>query len=414
MRPKGFLPFQFKATHPSGAKEDTTPQPPKLGRRRERSLAWAQLSHQKVRLAVAMGGIGFANVLIFMQLGFLNLFGNGATLLPESLQGDLFLVDPTSEFLGSNGFDRIRLYQAAAVAGVQDTIPIYMDTNVPWGYSSEFKSFEGRIYAFNPAKEVFRLPEVRRQQHLLTIPDSILYDRLAKPAFGPIPEEFNRKGQVSSLVNNRRIQVVGLFSLGNSFFLGGGNFLMSETTYATIRGDNALSQVGVGIVRLAPGANIAAVQAAINQNVPGVKALTHQELIAKELKFQESTAVGPIFGFGVIMGFIVGVVVVYQVLYADVSDHLAEYATLKAMGYSDLRLLMVIFQESAMLAVLGFIPGFGISLWMYSFLGGLTRLELVMTPDIAILVFTLTLVMCLLSAAIASGKLRSADPADVF
>jgi putative ABC transport system permease protein len=241
-----------------------------------------------------------------------------------------------------------------------------------------------------------------------------LYDRQAKPAFGPIPEVFNRKGQVSSLVNNRRIQVVGLFSLGNSFFLGGGNFLMSETTYASIRGDNALSQVGVGIVRLAPGANVAAVHAAINQNVPGVKALTHQELIAKELKFQESTAVGPIFGFGVIMGFIVGVVVVYQVLYADVSDHLAEYATLKAMGYSDLRLLMVIFQESAMLAVLGFIPGFGISLWMYSFLGGLTRLELIMTPDIVILVFTLTLVMCLLSAVIASGKLRSADPADVF
>jgi putative ABC transport system permease protein len=326
----------------------------------------------------------------------------------------LFLVDPTSEFLGSNGFDRIRLYQAAAVAGVQDTIPVYMDTSVPWGYSSEFKSFEGRIYAFNPGKEVFRLPEVRRQQHLLTIPDSILYDRQAKPAFGPIPEAFNNKGQVSSLVNNRRVQVVGLFSLGNSFFLGGGNFLMSETTYATLKGDNALSQVGVGIVRLAPGANVAAVQAAINQNVPGVKALTHQDLIAKELKFQESTAVGPIFGFGVIMGFIVGVVVVYQVLYADVSDHLAEYATLKAMGYSDLRLLMVIFQESAMLAVLGFIPGFGISLWMYGFLGGLTRLELIMTPDIAILVFTLTLVMCLLSAAIASGKLRSADPADVF
>jgi putative ABC transport system permease protein len=385
-----------------------------LSRRRERPLAWAQLSHQKVRLAVAMGGIAFANVLIFMQLGFLNLFGNGATLLPESLQGDLFLVDPTSEFLGSNGFDRIRLYQAAAVAGVQDTIPVYMDTNVPWGYSSEFKSFEGRIYAFNPSKEVFRLPEVRRQQHLLTIPNSILFDRLAKPAFGPIPEEFNRRGQVDSLVNNRRIAVVGLFSLGNSFFLGGGNFLMNETTYATIKGDEALAQVGVGIVQLEPGANLAAVQAAINQLVPGVKALTHQELIAKELKFQESTAVGPIFGFGVIMGFIVGVVVVYQVLYADVSDHLAEYATLKAMGYSDVRLLMVIFQESAMLAVLGFIPGFGISLWMYGFLGGLTRLELIMTPDIAILVFTLTLVMCLLSAAIASGKLRSADPADVF
>jgi putative ABC transport system permease protein len=412
MRPKGFL------LKKSPAPTQETAHPPEKSsnrrRRRERPLAWAQLSHQKVRLAVAMGGIGFANVLIFMQLGFLNLFGNGATLLPESLQGDLFLVDPSSEFLGSNGFDRIRLYQAAAVAGVKDTIPVYMSTSTPWGYSPEFKSFEGRIYAFNPSKNVFRIPEVQRQQQLLTLPDSILYDRRAKPAFGPIPEEFNRQGRVNALVNNRRINVVGLFDLGNSFFLGGGNFIMSETTYITVMGENAISQVGVGIIHLQPGANIAAVQAAINQNVPGIKALTHQELIRKELEFQESTAVGPIFGFGVIMGFIVGVVVVYQVLYADVSDHLAEYATLKAMGYSDLKLLIVIFQEATMLAVLGFVPGLGISLWMYGFLGGLTRLELVMTPDIAILVFTLTLVMCLLSAVIASGKLRSADPADVF
>jgi putative ABC transport system permease protein len=388
--------------------------PQKQPRRRERPLAWAQLSHQKVRLAVAMGGIGFANVLIFMQLGFLNLFGNGATLLPESLEGDLFLIDPSSEFLGSNGFDRIRLYQAAAVAGVEDTIPVYMATSIPWGYSEEFKSFEGRIFAFNPNKMVFRNPEVKRQQQLLAIPGSVLFDRQAKPQFGPVVAMFNRNGSVRALANNHRITVIGLFNLGNSFFLGGGNLLMSETTYTQIMGENVGTQVGIGIVRLAPGTNRAAVQAAINQHVPGVKALTQAELIEKELKFQESTAVGPIFGFGVIMGFVVGVVVVYQVLYADVSDHLAEYATLKAMGYSDLKLLLVIFQESALLAVLGFIPGFGVSIWMYGFLGGLTRLELIMTPDIAILVFTLTLVMCLLSAAIASGKLRSADPADVF
>ncbi|PMB02674.1 ABC transporter permease, partial [Fischerella thermalis CCMEE 5196] len=70
--------------------------------------------------------------------------------------------------------------------------------------------------------------------------------------------------------------------------------------------------------------------------------------------------------------------------------------------------------EAAMLTVLGFIPGFFISVGMYSFLADLTRLELAMTPDLAIMVFILTLIMCLVSAAIASSKLRSADPADVF
>jgi putative ABC transport system permease protein len=140
----------------------------------------------------------------------------------------------------------------------------------------------------------------------------------------------------------------------------------------------------------------------------------HKELVTKDLSFQEQNPAGSIFAFGAVMGFIVGVVVVYQVLYADVTDHLPEYATLKAMGYSDGALLVVIFQEALILGVMGFLPGFVASLGMYNFLAGLTRLALVMRVDVAVTVFVLTLMMCTFSAAIASSKLRSADPADVF
>ncbi|MCY7278396.1 MAG: ABC transporter permease, partial [Phormidesmis sp. CAN_BIN44] len=126
---------------------------------KERPLAWSQLSHQKVRLTVAMGGIAFANVLIFMQLGFLSLFSGGATVLPKSLKGDLFLLNPSTEYLGANGFDRIRLYQAAGVNGVAATTPLYISPT-SWSYSAEKKSFEGRVYAFNPTQSVFSLPEV--------------------------------------------------------------------------------------------------------------------------------------------------------------------------------------------------------------------------------------------------------------
>ena len=114
------------------------------------------------------------------------------------------------------------------------------------------------------------------------------------------------------------------------------------------------------------------------------------------------------------MGFIVGVVVVNQVLYSDVNDHLAEYATLKAMGYGDQKLLMVVFQEGVLLAVLGFIPGFGVSIGMYGLLGNLTRIPVAMTLGVAVQVLTATLCMCLISAAVSIRKLQSADPADVF
>jgi putative ABC transport system permease protein len=379
----------------------------------ETPLAWSQLSHQKVRLAVALGGIAFANVLIFMQLGFKTLFEDGATSLPQSLHGDLFLLNPSTEFIGASGFDRIRLSQAASVKGVKTATALHMGFG-PWGYSKEFTSFGGRFFGFNPQAQVFKLPEVQQQQAMLNSPRTMMFDRLSKPSFGPIAKDVETKGFAMTLINNKRAEIRGLFRLGNSFFIGEGNVLMSEDSYAYYFGDSALQTVSVGIITLEPGTDLQAAKAGISAVVPGIKVYTPAELVAKELLFQESNPTGPIFGFGALMGIIVGVVIVYQVLYADVSDHLAEYATLKAMGYSDWALLGVIFQEAIILGVLGFIPGFGASIAMYQFLGGLTRLDLIMTPEIAVTVFLLTIVMCVISAAIASGKLRSADPADVF
>lgn len=382
----------------------------------QRSLAWSQLSHQKTRLLVAMGGIAFANILIFMQLGFRQLFTSGATALPESLKGDLFLVHPDTRFLGSIEFDRLRLYQAAGIAGVADTIPLYINSGVAWAYKQEYQSYEARVIAFNPNRKVFDIPEVNVQLHKISVPDSFIFDRFAKQELGTVVQDFssNKNNQLTVLINRRKADMVGLFNLGNSFFLGTGNVITSEANYAEIFGKEILNRVSIGIVTLNPGVNPEAVKAGIEKNVPGISVYTHEELIAKELKYQQENPAGLIFSFGAVMGFIIGVVIVYQVLYADVRDHLAEYATLKAMGYSDIYLLLVIFQEAAMLTVLGFIPGFFISVGMYSFLADLTRLELAMTPDLAIMVFILTLIMCLVSAAIASSKLRSADPADVF
>jgi putative ABC transport system permease protein len=379
----------------------------------EKPLAWSQLTHQKVRLVVALGGIAFANVLIFMQLGFKALFEEGATALPENLQGDLFLLNPKAEYIGAINFDRIRLNQAASVKGVKKIIPLYIGGGA-WGYSQEFTSFGGRFFAFNPKETVFRSPEIQQQQKLLEIPQTLLFDRLAKSTFGPIVADVTQKGVAPVMLNYQRAAVRGTFAMGNSFFIGEGNVVMSESSYAAFFGNNSLNKVDVGIVVVEPGADLSAIKAGIDANTPGVKAYTHQELIAKEIQFQESNPTGIIFGFGAAMGVIVGIVIVYQVLYADVSDHLAEYATLKAMGYSDGALLGVIFQEAVILGCLGFVPGYGASVVMYQFLANVTRLGLTMTPSLAATVFVLTLAMCIVSAMVASGKLRSADPADIF
>jgi putative ABC transport system permease protein len=107
-------------------------------------------------------------------------------------------------------------------------------------------------------------------------------------------------------------------------------------------------------------------------------------------------------------------VIVYQILYTDVSDHLAEYATLKAMGYTDTYLLGVVFQEAILLAGLGYIPAFALAVLLYDLTANATLLPIAMTFNRAVLVLLLAVSMCFISGAIAVRRLRAADPADIF
>lgn len=143
--------------------------------------------------------------------------------------------------------------------------------------------------------------------------------------------------------------------------------------------------------------------------------MTKAEFIEFEKNYwNSSTSIGFVFALGTTMGFIVGTVIVYQILYTDVSDHLPEYATLKAMGYTDQYLLLVVFQEAIILAIIGFMPGIVVAMFMYSNAAKATGLPIIMTVSRAIMVLILTIIMCVVSGTIAVSKLRAADPADIF
>jgi putative ABC transport system permease protein len=393
-------------------------------------LGWAQLSHQKTRLLVAMTGVAFSNILIFTQLGLRALLFDGVTLVPENLAGDLFLVSAYSPTISFGSFSQIYLYQADAVTGVAAANPLYISSadwvnpedlrnplaNGEEEVSSEINFFPStvRILAFNPARPVLNMPEVNQQLDLLNAPGSVLFDRLSQDQLGPVPELLSQQGVVSTVMSNRRTYVVGLFSLGSTMF-DKGHVIMSDWNLAQRDGQDSLQQVNVGTLFLESGADLEVVRSRLQNTLPpAVRVMTREELRQLEQAFRASFPEGKILNFGAAIGFVVGVVIVYQVLYTDVSDHLPEYATLKAMGYSDVSLLAVVLQEAVILAVLGFIPGYVTSYWVYQLLTVLTKIPLTMRTGIALQVFLLTLVMCVISGAIAMNKLRSADPADVF
>ena len=388
-------------------------------------LAWAQLSHKKVRLAVASTGIAFANILMFTQLGFLAVLTKGTTQLHESLTGDLLLVSSFSKSLQRRtSFSSTYLYQAEAIDGVASVSPVYLS----WGQwvNPKFLSQQGtsnklpssnwvRIIAFNPAKPpVLNIPEVNQHSSKLNTPNTVLFDSLSESSLGEIPELLHKEKDLVTMMDNRRTHIVGIFTLGRTFYESG-NVIMSDWTYVQRNDKHSLNKVTIGVITLEKGADFNIVFNRLRARLPqDVAILTHEELIQREEKYQESQPSGIVLKFGTIVGFIVGLIILYQVLYADINDHLPEYGTLKAMGYSETFFIFVVLQEAIILGLIGFIPGFLISLWMYKLLATLTKIQLIMRLSVVMNVFLLSMVMCCLSGVLATGKLRSADPVDVF
>ena len=393
---------------------------------RRTPVAWLQLSHQKIRLLVAILGVAFSIILIFTQLGLRAMLFDGVTLLPESLNGDIYLLSSYAENIRDSSFPSIYLYQADAIDGVAQTRPLYVNSakwvdpqllessvQVPKG---DRQSSRLQVLAFNPTKPVFKIPEINQQLNLLSVPGGILYDRLAKSELGDVPQLLASKGRgkVSSILNNRRVTVMGLFNLGSTFFYEG-VAIMSDWNYGQIMGADSLDEVTLGVISLEPGADPQAVAKDISDNLSrDIKILTPEELSQGEQDYVATWSQGKVLNFGAAIGFVVGIIIVYQVIYTDVSEHLPEYATLKAMGYKDRDLSLVVLQESLLLAIMGFIPGYLVSYGIYYLMTKFVELPVSMNLGIALKVFTLNLIMCTISGAIAIRKLRTADPADIF
>jgi putative ABC transport system permease protein len=350
-----------------------------------------------------------------MQLGFQAALYDSATRLHQSLQGDLVLISTRSKSLAfMRTFSWRRLYQTLSFDGVESISPVYVGFK-EWKNPDNGSLRVIYIYGFEPVNSVFKLPGVAQNLEQLRLKENVLFDRASRAEYGSIATEFEQGKPISTELGGKKANVVGLFTLGPSFGADG-NIIMSDLNFLRLFSDRKIGEIDIGLIKLKPQADAQKILRQIEASFPkDVRVLTHQGFVDFEKNYwKTSTAIGFIFTLGVGMGFIVGTVIVYQILYADVSEHLSEYATLKAMGYKNVYLEFVVFQEAIILSILGFIPGFALSLGLYDLAKNTTFLPIEMKLDRALLVIILTVLMCSISGLIAVRRLRKADPADVF
>jgi putative ABC transport system permease protein len=378
-------------------------------------VAWLQLTNAKGRLIAAIAGIGFTVTFSLVQLAFQDALYTSVTLLYSHLKADLVLISPRYQCgVSTENFPERRLYQALAIDGVDSVASLYMGL-MPWKNPANHRDRQIFVIGFKPSPKVFDFAGVNDNLRRIAEPGYVVFDEGSRPEFGPVAQMMRKTGTVTTELSHRQVEVVALFRMGANF-ASDGNIVTSDTNFLQLLPYRKLAIVDVGLIGLKPAVDVAATRDKIAAALPkDVTVLTRQAFLDREQEFfGASLPVGLFFRTSVLVGLIVGSVIVYQILYSDVSEHLSEYATVKAIGYTDGYLFWVVLQEALILSVLGFPPGVLLSWGINEIARSATLLPIRMTLTQVVAVYLLTVIMCALSGALAMRKLRQADPVEIF
>ena len=372
-------------------------------------LAWRNVTQSKVRSIIALCGVSFAILLIFMQLGFHSAAGNSATGVFDALDFDLLVRSRQYTFLARPaGFARSRLEQLRGVVGVATVAPIWLGLG-EWRNIESRKRWNVLTVGIEPEQAPFRSAEINAQAPMLHVPDTALSDARSRREFGPFGVG------IASEVEDHRVTIVGRYQVG-AVFVAGGTMVTSRETFLRIFADADAERVSVGLLKLEPKASAEAVLREVNRKLwPEAVALRRAELLEAERRYWLNVKpVGIMFTSGVMVAFAAGAVVLYQVLASEVQNRLREYATLKALGYGDRRIYGVVVRQALIFAGVGFVPAFLLALALYALLRTQAMVPVTMEWSRLASVAGLTTLMCLCATLLAVQKLRRADPADLF
>ncbi len=352
---------------------------------------------------------------MFMQLGFRDGLFDASVTVHKLFDADLVLMSPRSmSSISMSGFPRRRLVQAMAHKDVIGTTPVNWNFLL-WRNPKTLATRSILTLGFEPSSPLLLDSGFAKKAQKLKNSGRVLFDVRSRDEFGPVAEWFKKGRVVETELAGKRVRVAGLVSLGPSFGADG-NLITSRETFLKLLPSTPPGSIEIGLIRLSSSADIMEVLKSLKASLPNdVKVFTREEFIEFEKNYwRTSTSIGFIFTLGAAMGFIVGSVIVYQILYSDVSDHLAEYATLMAMGYRLKTLFGVVAREGILLAVMGYVPAYISGQALYYLVRSSTKLPVLMDPQRAFLVFFLIVFMCMVSASIAMRRLIDADPAEIF
>jgi putative ABC transport system permease protein len=369
-------------------------------------LAIRLLAHNRLRLLIASASVAMGVVIIFVELGLLLGMLEAQSLIANLVRGDLLVMNIARVSLHRwDKIDPVRLDQAAAVPGVARVTPVYED-HVGLQNPEDKRVRRIILYAFPPEDIPFALKNPAAVSHALKISHGFLYDRLSRPIFG----KFKAGDDIQ--IDTVPLRVGGYVDIGADI-VNDGNILMSEGDW---RAHDPRAKPIMGVIHLKPGVPLERARRAILASLPpDVVVLTPPETAWRESMYTlRSAPVGLLFAIGMLAGLVIGIINCYQVLYNEVSDRLPQYATLKAMGFTNAFLRSVILGQAVVLAMTGFASGTVFSFFADRYIAAHSMLPVHISLPSSFIVCLLTLFMCVGAGWIAVKRAAVADPAALY
>ena len=383
------------------------------------NLALANLQSNITRSVISIAGIAIAVILIFMQLGFRGAVETTATTIYGKMDFDLLVRSKNYlHFVDCRSISRSLEKQIASWDGVAKTTPFHVSMGNwlhPEGTRIRGIVIMGVPYNSRP----FNDEEVVNKLKKLTSDKYVLMDRKTHYEYGP--ENRRRFGDqdvgVRTNVNQMTVEIVDHFEIGAGL-TANGSLITSERGFNRLVPVDTDLDVSMILVKLDANRNPIEVAQALQKSLPAdseCQVFTRDEVISAELtRWIDQTPLGFVFTLGVAVSFVVGSAIVFMVLSNDVANRLPEYATLKAMGYTNLFLSTIVLKQATYFAVFAFVPALLFSLGLYWVTSILANVSIEMTLLRAVSVFGISIVMCWVSGFGALKKLWQAEPASLF
>jgi putative ABC transport system permease protein len=393
------------------------------------SIARKNLFQDLPRFIVAQAGIVFAVGLVSIQTGLLNGFTRSSSTLIQNGKADLWVASKDIRHLDFTlPIPYKLLKQAQGIEGV-DRVEALITQGSVWRYGQDGSYTSNyiapiRLIGFEPNGELFAPRNIVEgnvqslNQPYTTMVDRIDLKVLDIKGVGNTGDIGAYRSEVVGLAQKTRSIVSSPFvftSLTNANAFLTSQIVTPEQNPPKPPALNDESRVSFLLIRAKPGTDLESLKLQLEFELPDTRALTQAELTQMtQAYWQKSTGVGFILGLGAVVGMVVGTVVVGQILYSSVTDHLREFGTLKAMGSSDWYIYRIILEQALWMAVLGYLPGMGIVLAVGSWTQQVQAVQILIGPATATGVFGLTVIMCCGAAIFAIQKVTRLDPAMVF